>query len=202
MAPGRPSVESRHREHYVPVLLLEEVEFTIKPRQAQAMISRAIDAGVPIAWFTADKAYGRAKYLQTWLEDQDVSYVMAIRCSDTPTMKNGSSKPRGEAGLDHYQVRSWRARRRDDTARLTRKPTTTPSTRSSATNRSREMVGSATLTTVVSMTAMNIATTYTRLTAIIGLIRRAGMVFSKRIRLRAGRRPSRRQQHQPWRRVW
>ena len=30
-----------------------------KPRQAQAMVSRAIDAGVPIAWFTTDEAYVR-----------------------------------------------------------------------------------------------------------------------------------------------
>ena len=61
----------------------EEAEFATKPRQAQVMIARAITAGVPFAWFTADEAYGQAKWLQAWLEDQDVSYVMAIRCSDT-----------------------------------------------------------------------------------------------------------------------
>jgi SRSO17 transposase len=37
----------------------EDVEFTTKPRQAQAMISRAIAAGVPFAWFTADEPTGR-----------------------------------------------------------------------------------------------------------------------------------------------
>jgi hypothetical protein len=37
------------------------------------------------AWFTADETYGQAKWLQAWLEDRDVSYVMAIRCSDTLT---------------------------------------------------------------------------------------------------------------------
>jgi SRSO17 transposase len=68
----------------------EEVEFATKPRQAQAMISRAIAAGVPFAWFTADEAYGQAKYLQAWLEE----------CFQ---------QAKGEAGLDHYQVRSWRA---------------------------------------------------------------------------------------------
>ena len=60
----------------------EDVEFTTKPRQALAMMARRIAAGVPFAWFTADETYGQAKYLQAWLEDQDVSYVMAIRCSD------------------------------------------------------------------------------------------------------------------------
>ena len=70
----------------------EDVEFTTKPRQAQAMISRAIAAGVPFAWFTADETYGQAKYLQAWLEGQDVSYVMAIRCSDTLTMCAGEQR--------------------------------------------------------------------------------------------------------------
>ncbi len=66
------------------------VEFATKPRQAQAMIARAIAAGVPFAWFTADEVYGQAKWLQAWLEDQDVSYVMAIRCSDTVTMPDAA----------------------------------------------------------------------------------------------------------------
>jgi SRSO17 transposase len=70
----------------------DQVEFTTKPRQAKAMISRAIEAGVPFAWFTADEAYGQAKYLQAWLEDQDVCYVVAIRCSDTFTTSAGEQR--------------------------------------------------------------------------------------------------------------
>ena len=70
----------------------EEVEFTTKPRQAQAMIARAIAAGVPFAWFTAGETYGQARYLQAWLEGQDIWYVMAIRCSDTLTMPEGERR--------------------------------------------------------------------------------------------------------------
>src|SRR6516225_8836331 len=70
----------------------EEAEFVTKPRQAQAMIARAIAAGVPFAWFTADEIYGQAKYLQAWLEAQDTWYVMAIRCSDTVTMPEGERR--------------------------------------------------------------------------------------------------------------
>src|SRR5690242_11883499 len=44
-----------------------EAEFTTKPRQAQAMTGRAIQAGVPFAWVTADEVYGQAKWLQAWL---------------------------------------------------------------------------------------------------------------------------------------
>lgn len=68
------------------------MEFATKPRQAQAMIRRAIEAGVPFAWFTADEAYGQAKYLQAWLEDQDVFYVVAIRRSDTLTTSEGEQR--------------------------------------------------------------------------------------------------------------
>jgi SRSO17 transposase len=82
-----------------------EVEFVTKPRQAQAMIARAAAAGVPFAWFTADEVYGQAKWLQAWLEGQDIWYVMAIRCSDTlPT-------PAGERRADELIAavasRSW-----------------------------------------------------------------------------------------------
>ena len=83
----------------------EDVEFTTKPRQALAMISRAIAAGVPFAWFTADETYGQAKYLQAWLEDQDVSYVMAIRCSDTLTMPAGEQ--RADVLIAAAPVRAW-----------------------------------------------------------------------------------------------
>jgi SRSO17 transposase len=83
----------------------EEVEFTTKPRQALAMISRAIAGGVPFAWFTADEAYGQAKYLQAWLEDQDVCYVMAIRCSDTLTVPAG--RQRADTLIAAVSGRAW-----------------------------------------------------------------------------------------------
>ena len=83
----------------------EEVEFTTKPRQAQAMIGRAIAAGVPFAWFTADEVYGQAKYLQAWLEEQDVSYVLAIRRSDTLTTPDGEQ--RADALIAAAPSRSW-----------------------------------------------------------------------------------------------
>ena len=53
-----------------------------------------------------------------------------------------------------------------DTARLTRKATTTTSTLVARTWKSRASVGTATLTMVVSMMAMNIAMTKTTPTAI------------------------------------
>jgi len=82
-----------------------EVEFTTKPRQAKVMISRAIAASVPFSWFTADEVYGQAKYLQAWLEDQDVFYVMAIRRSDTCTTASGEQ--RADALIAAAPARAW-----------------------------------------------------------------------------------------------
>jgi SRSO17 transposase len=91
----------RCREAGIP----QEVEFATKPRQAQAMITRAVAAGVPFAWFTADETYGQAKWLQAWLEDQDIWYVMAIRCSDTLTTPEGEQ--RADALIAAVPSRAW-----------------------------------------------------------------------------------------------
>jgi SRSO17 transposase len=60
----------------------EEVEFATKPRQAIAMLDRAVAAGVPFAWVTADEAYGQVKYLRVWLEAHDLAYVLATKRND------------------------------------------------------------------------------------------------------------------------
>lgn len=88
-----------YRELYLPqscdrcrvVGIPTEGKFTTTPRQAGAMISRVIDSGVPFAWFTGDEVYGQAKF-QAWLEE-DVSYVPAIRRSDTLTTSTGEQRP-------------------------------------------------------------------------------------------------------------
>jgi SRSO17 transposase len=83
----------------------KDVEFATKPAQAQAMIARAVAAGVPFAWVTADETYGQAKWLQAWLEERDIFYVMAIRCSDTLTMSEGER--RADALIAALPSRSW-----------------------------------------------------------------------------------------------
>ena len=69
------------------------------------MIARAIAAGVPFAWFTADETYGQAKWLRAWLEERDIGYVMAVRCSDTVTMPEGER--RAGALIAAVPSRSW-----------------------------------------------------------------------------------------------
>jgi hypothetical protein len=42
------------------------------------MIERAIGAGVPFGWVAADEVYGQHAPLRDWLEEQQVSYVLAV----------------------------------------------------------------------------------------------------------------------------
>ncbi|MFI6910503.1 IS701 family transposase [Nonomuraea sp. NPDC050394] len=56
----------------------EQVGFATKPQLLQAMIGRALAAGVPFGWVTADEAYGDNGPLRRYLEDQQISYVFAV----------------------------------------------------------------------------------------------------------------------------
>jgi SRSO17 transposase len=82
-----------------------DVEFATKPAQAQAMIARAIEADVPFAWFTGDEVYGQAKWLQAWLQERGVFYVMAIRCCDTVTTSTGQQ--RADALISALAPQCW-----------------------------------------------------------------------------------------------
>jgi SRSO17 transposase len=51
--------------------------FATKPALALAMISRALDAGTPAGWITADEVYGQDPALRADLERRQISYVLA-----------------------------------------------------------------------------------------------------------------------------
>ncbi len=61
----------------------DDVAFATKPEQARAMLERALGAGVPAAWVTADSIYGDVKYLRVWLEARPIGYVLAVSRKDT-----------------------------------------------------------------------------------------------------------------------
>ncbi len=83
----------------------DDIGFATKPRLACAMLARALQAGVPFAWFTADEVYGQAKFLHAWLEERDVSYVLAIKRNDTLTMPPGEQ--RADALIAALPARAW-----------------------------------------------------------------------------------------------
>jgi SRSO17 transposase len=55
-----------------------DVSFATKPALAAAMLTRALDAGVPAAWLTGDEVYGADPGLREQLEARGVGYVLAI----------------------------------------------------------------------------------------------------------------------------
>jgi SRSO17 transposase len=57
-----------------------DMAFETKPQLARKMIERALAAGLPFAWFTADEAYGDNGPLREWLEESKVAYVVAVSC--------------------------------------------------------------------------------------------------------------------------
>ena len=55
-----------------------EVEFATKPELALAMLTRALDAGVPAGWVAADEVYGQHSGLRLALEERGMPYVLAV----------------------------------------------------------------------------------------------------------------------------
>jgi SRSO17 transposase len=47
------------------------------------MMARALDAGVPAAWVTADEAYGGNPALRGWLEGREVCHVLAVKRTES-----------------------------------------------------------------------------------------------------------------------
>ena len=97
---------ARRTEAHVPA----QVGFATKPQLAQAMLERALDAGVPAGWVTADEVYGGDARLRAWLEDHDLAYVLAVKATQ-PLWAHGE---RGPAELPARQLvaglpaRAWR----------------------------------------------------------------------------------------------
>jgi SRSO17 transposase len=61
----------------------DDVGFATKPELARRMLTRALDAGVPADWLTADEVYGQDKRLRVWCEQHGLPYVLATRSNDT-----------------------------------------------------------------------------------------------------------------------
>ncbi|GAB2509288.1 SRSO17 transposase [Nocardiopsis aegyptia] len=60
-----------------------------------AMLHRAVDAGVPFGWVTADEAYGQVGRLRLWMEEHDIHHVVAVPKSQMViTMDLGQDRAR------------------------------------------------------------------------------------------------------------
>jgi SRSO17 transposase len=56
----------------------KQTKFTTKPELARQMIQKAIEEKVPFKWVTGDSIYGGDRKLRRWLEEQEVSFVLAV----------------------------------------------------------------------------------------------------------------------------
>jgi SRSO17 transposase len=73
-------------------------EFRTKPQLLQEMIGRAIAAGIPFGWVTADEAYGDNGPLRAFLEGEKASYVLAVSRDHVITVPAGRRRADELAG--------------------------------------------------------------------------------------------------------
>ena len=67
------------------------LQFATRPQQVAGMLDRAVAAGVPFAWFTADEEFGQNPGLRQHLEGAGIAYVMAIPKNTECTAAGGRS---------------------------------------------------------------------------------------------------------------
>ncbi|HET9137941.1 IS701 family transposase, partial [Actinophytocola sp.] len=72
------------------------------------MLARALDAGVPAGWVTADEAYGGDSKFRSWLEDRRIGYVVAVPANQTIPAAAGTS--RADVLVAHAPGQAWKRR--------------------------------------------------------------------------------------------
>ena len=70
----------------------DEVRFATKPALGLRMLARALDAGIPAKWVTADEAYGKDAKFRGWLQQRRVSYVLAVPSNQKVPTERGSAR--------------------------------------------------------------------------------------------------------------
>jgi SRSO17 transposase len=83
----------------------EDVSFATKPQLARRMLTRALEAGVPARWVTADHIYGGEYRLRALLEERRMRYVVGVAANQTVAI--GFEQARiavllGELGADAW----------------------------------------------------------------------------------------------------
>lgn len=89
----------RRREADIP----DSIEYTPKTKLARRMIERVKASGIPFAWVVADALYGDDADLRTWLEDQQLPYVLAVH-SDEPVVLPTENSMQMRAAKDCLQL--------------------------------------------------------------------------------------------------
>ncbi|SCL23179.1 SRSO17 transposase [Micromonospora rhizosphaerae] len=80
--------DARRTEAAVPA----KVRFATKPALGLQMLRRALDAGLPARWVTADEAYGKDSKFRLWLQGRRMGYVLAVACNQKIPTDGGSAR--------------------------------------------------------------------------------------------------------------
>src|ERR1700751_3363812 len=94
----------RCREAGIP----DDVAFATKPELARQMLGRALDAGVPAAWVTADEAYGKDHKFRDFLEQRRIGYVVAV--ASNQAIAGDAGTPRADVLAAHAPGQAWKRR--------------------------------------------------------------------------------------------
>src|SRR5215469_6259593 len=94
----------RCREAAVP----GDVVFATRTELARVMLGRALEAGVPAAWVTADEAYGKDGKFRAWLEQRRIGYVAAVPKSQA--VAGDAGKSRADVLTAHAPDQAWKRR--------------------------------------------------------------------------------------------
>jgi len=94
----------RCREAAIP----DDTQFATKAELARLMLARALDAGVPAAWVTADEAYGKDHQFRAWLEARRIGYVVAVASNQAIPGSAGTS--RADVLAAHAPAQAWKRR--------------------------------------------------------------------------------------------
>src|SRR3954471_11666545 len=86
--------------------IADEVGFATKPELARRMLGRALEAGVPAGWLTADEIYGQDKRLRVWCEQHELPYALATRSNDTVATVDWGQR-RGGALIAELPAAAW-----------------------------------------------------------------------------------------------
>jgi len=88
----------------------EDVEFATKPELAMRMLARAIDAGVPAGWVTADEVYGQHSRLRRMLEERQMPYVLAVPVNQRviAVVQGKVAELRADALAARLPVQAWK----------------------------------------------------------------------------------------------
>jgi SRSO17 transposase len=84
----------------------ESRQFATKPIQATVMLARALDAGVPTGWVTADEAYGQDSKFRTFCDQRRVGYVVAVPRNQT--IGTGTGTARAETLSNQAPDQAWK----------------------------------------------------------------------------------------------